>query len=101
MEILGLTPSKQVNFFVIKSLFDAWHAELEKLKSNPYFDYRDNNVHRALNEFMNVLSRSIKIDRENFEPLIGDAVSLSILVALDPLSFFKNEFEKFIKEVKK
>lgn len=108
MEILGLTPSKQVNFFVIKSLFDAWHAELEKLKSNPYFDYRDNNVHRALNEFMNVLSRSIKIDRENFEPLIGDAVSLSILVALDPLSFFKNEFEKsvgsvndFLKENKK
>lgn len=107
-EILGLTPSKQVNFFVIKSLFEAWHVELEKLKSNPYFDYRDNNVYRALNEFMNVLSRSIKIDRENFEPLIGEAVAFSILVALEPLSFFKNEFEKstgsvndFLKENKK
>ena len=93
-EILSLTPSKQVNFFVIKSLFEAWHSELEKLKSNPYFDYRDNNVHRALSEFMNVLSRSIKIDRVNFEPLLGEAVAFSILVALEPLSFFKNEFEK-------
>ena len=91
-EILSLTPSKQVNFFVIKSLFEAWHSELEKLKSNPYFDYRDNNVHRALSEFMNVLSRSIKIDRVNFEPLLGEAVAFSILVALEPLSFFKNEF---------
>lgn len=108
-EILSLTPSKQVNFFVIKSLFEAWHSELEKLKSNPYFDYRDNNVHRALSEFMNVLSRSIKIDRVNFEPLLGEAVAFSILVALEPLSFFKNEFEKpaggsvndFLKENRK
>ncbi|AFL83227.1 hypothetical protein Belba_0570 [Belliella baltica DSM 15883] len=108
-EILNLTPSKQVNFFIIKSLFEAWHAELEKLKSNPYFDYRDNNVHRALNEFMNVLSRSIKIGRENFEPLLTEAVAFSILVALEPLSFFRNEFEKsaegkindFLKENKK
>ena len=93
-EILKLTASKQVNFFVIKSLFEAWHIELEKLKSNPFFDYRDNSVHQALNEFMNVLSRSIKIDRENFEPLLGEAVAFSVILALDPLSFFRGEIDK-------
>lgn len=93
-ELVKLTPSKQVNFFVIKSLFEAWQEELEKLKSNPYFDYRDNNVHLALQEFMNVLSRSIKIDRENFEPLLVEAVGFSILLALDPLNFFRGEFDK-------
>ncbi|MCH7413361.1 hypothetical protein MM213_07695 [Belliella sp. R4-6] len=93
-EILKLTDSKQVNFFVIKSLFEAWHVELEKLKSNPFFDYRDNSVHQALNEFMNVLSRSIKIDRGNFEPLLGEAVAFSVILALDPLSFFRGEIDK-------
>ncbi|MFD2034877.1 hypothetical protein ACFSKL_08755 [Belliella marina] len=93
-EILRLTSSKQVNFFVIKSLFEAWQVELEKLKSNPYFDYRDNSVYHALNEFMNVLSRSIKIDRENFEPLLGEAVAFSIILALDPVSFFRGEIDK-------
>ncbi|MFN3801117.1 hypothetical protein [Belliella pelovolcani] len=108
-ELVKLTPSKQVNFFVIKSLFEAWQEELEKLKSNPYFDYRDNNVHLALQEFMNVLSRSIKIDKENFEPLLVEAVGFSIVLALDPLNFFRGEFDKvgdsgintFLKENKK
>ncbi|SNS39602.1 hypothetical protein SAMN06295967_108194 [Belliella buryatensis] len=108
-ELVKLTPSKQVNFFVIKSLFEAWQEELEKLKSNPYFDYRDNNVHLALQEFMNVLSRSIKIDRENFEPLLVESVGFSIVLALDPLNFFRGEFDKagntginsFLKENKK
>ncbi len=108
-DIIQLTPSKQVNFFIIKALFESWQIELEKLKSNPFFDYRDNTVHQALNEFMNVLSRSIKIDRTNFEPLMVEAVTNSILLALDPLNFFRNEFDKaiatdintFLKENKK
>lgn len=108
-EILKISSSKQINFFVIKTLFETWHTELDKLKSNSFFDYRDNNVHRVLNEFMNVLSRSIKIDRTNFEPLLVEAVAFSILLALEPLSFFKNEFKKtlngslndFLKENKK
>ncbi|MCH7410145.1 hypothetical protein MM239_12120 [Belliella sp. DSM 111904] len=93
-EILSLTPSKQVNYFVIKALFETWQIELEKLKSSPYFDYRDNHVHQALQDFMNVLSRSIKIDRENFEPLLMEAVAFSIVLALDPITFYKSEFEK-------
>ncbi|MCH7403717.1 hypothetical protein ACFOUP_03665 [Belliella kenyensis] len=93
-EILNLTPSKQVNYFVIKSLFENWQIELEKLKSSPYFDYRDNHVHQALQDFMNILSRSIKIDRTNFEPLLMEAVAFSIILALDPITFYKSEFEK-------
>jgi hypothetical protein len=47
-DIVGLTSSVQVNFFVIKHLFELWQKELQKLKSNPYFDYRDISVHEAL-----------------------------------------------------
>lgn len=93
-EIVQLTTSDQVNLFVIKALFEVWQDELEKLKSSPFFDYRDKAVHDALKEFMNVLSRTIKIDRDNFEPLLVSALFDAFLVATDPLQFFYNEIEK-------
>lgn len=93
-EIITLSPSPQVNFFIIKTIFEAWQLELEKLKSNPYFDYRDKSVHEALKDFMNVLSRTIKIERPHFEPLIIQAVIDSITLAVDPLEFFTLEFDK-------
>lgn len=93
-EIITLSPSPQVNFFIIKTIFEAWQLELEKLKSNPYFDYRDKSVHEALKDFMNVLSRTIKIERLHFEPLIIQAVLHSIALAVDPLKFYSDEFDK-------
>ncbi|MCL6258646.1 hypothetical protein M3O96_06085 [Aquiflexum sp. TKW24L] len=108
-EIITLTPSVQVNFFIIKTLFEAWQEELEKLKSNPFFDYRDKAVHEALREFMNVLSRTIKVERGHFEPLLVKAVKDSIFLAVNPLEFYKEEFGKqkaneinqYLKENKK
>jgi hypothetical protein len=93
-QIVQLTSTEQVNFFVIKAIFEAWQEEIEKLKSSPYFDYRDKAVHDALKEFMNVLSRTIKIDRFNFEPLLLTAVFDVFQLAIDPLSFFSQEIEK-------
>jgi hypothetical protein len=93
--IVQLSPVPQVNFFIIKALFEAWQQELEKLKSNPYFDYRDKAVHEALNEFMNVLSRTIKIKRKDFEPLMENAIADTIFLALDPVSYFEKEFDKY------
>lgn len=108
-EIVQLTPSVQVNFFVIKALFEAWQLELEKLKSNPYFDYRDIAVHNALKEFMNVLSRTIKIERKDFEPLLRQAVGDAVLLAVNPLGFYESELDRchasqlnqYLKENKK
>lgn len=93
-EIIRLTPSTQANLMIIKALFGAWKDELEKLKSNPYFDYKDYAVHEALKEFMNVLSRAIKIERTHFEPLLRKAVRDTILLAADPVAFFSQEIDK-------
>jgi len=109
VDIIQLTPSIQVNYFIIKAIFEAWQLEVNKLKNNPYFDYRDNSVHHALIEFMNVLSRSIKIDRDNFEPLLNHALISSVFLASEPLDFFlqemgkceENQVNNFLKENKK
>ncbi|WP_158858521.1 hypothetical protein [Lunatibacter salilacus] len=92
-DIMQLTPSKQVNLMIIKSLFMAWQTELEALKGNPYFDYSDPEVEAVLQEFMNVLSRAIRIERSNFEPLLRQAVEDSITLAADPVEFLENELE--------
>lgn len=93
-DIIGMTNSTQVNFFVIKRLFELWQLELEKLKSNPYFDYRDITVHEALTQFMNALSRRIKVERIYLEPLVKSSVMNSIILAIDPVSFYQEEIGK-------
>lgn len=108
-EIIQLTTSTQVNFFVIKRLFELWQEELAKLKSSPYFDYRDIAVHEALTQFMNVLSRRIKVERTHLEPMVQAAVRQAVEVATDPVSFFQSEIKKapvgkindFLRENKK
>ncbi|MBC6366283.1 hypothetical protein [Algoriphagus sp. AK58] len=108
-EIIQLTSSTQVNFFVIKRLFELWQEELAKLKSSPYFDYRDIAVHDALTQFMNVLSRRIKVERTYLEPMVNTAVKQAIEVATDPVSFYQREIRKapsgkindFLRENKK
>jgi hypothetical protein len=108
-DIVQLTNSAQVNFFVIKRLFELWQEELGKLKSSPYFDYRDITVHEALTEFMNVLSRRIKIEKEQLQPILETAVRQAVQVATDPVAFYQNEISKasdgqineFLKENRK
>ena len=108
-EIIQLTPSTQVNFFIIKRLFELWQEELGKLKGSPYFDYRDIAVHEALTQFMNVLSRRIKVERIHLAGILQDAVQDAIQVATDPLTFYQTELAKapagkineYIKENKK
>ncbi len=108
-DIVKLTNSTQVNFLVIKSLFELWQGELAKLKSSPFFDYRDISVHEALTQFMNVLSKRIKVEKAHMQPLVKIAVAEAIKLATDPVAFYQAElakapaskFNDYLKENKK
>lgn len=93
-EIIRLTPSNQVNLMVIKTIFGAWQDEMEKLKSNPFFNYRDLAVMEVLKELMNVLSRAIRIERADFEPVLQQAVKNSVFLAADPVYYFEQEIAR-------
>jgi hypothetical protein len=88
-EILGLTEIKQLNLFSVKNLYTKWQEENAKLQS-PYFDYSKPEVNQALNEFMNILSRHISVNRENFQPLLENSVLNTLQLYVDPLGFFEN-----------
>ncbi|RSK32363.1 hypothetical protein [Hymenobacter metallilatus] len=85
--VLRFTPIRQVNLFVVQQLLNKWTAEMAQLRS-PYFDFEDADVRLALTQFMNVLSRRIKISRPAFEPLLADAITDTLTGCLDPTETF-------------
>lgn len=91
-EIISVSPSRQVNFFILKILFHKWQEEMKSLES-PYFDYKNPEVKRALMQFMNTLSQYIEVSREHFLPMVEEAVADTLLLAADPAGFLAMEFD--------
>ena len=91
-EILKVTPSKQVNFFVIKLLFRYWQEETKKLES-PFFNYKHEEVRQAMIQFMNVLSQHIEINKEKFETLLNHAVKDTLYLASMPQAYVEIDLD--------
>lgn len=85
--VLRFTPIRQVNLFVVQQLLVQWTAEMARLRS-PYFDFEAPEVRQALTQFMNSLSRRIRMTRTTFEPLLAQAISDTLGVVTDPVQTF-------------
>lgn len=90
-ELVTLTPSKQLNFLVMKALFQEWQEEMKRLES-PYFNYKHPDVKKALVQFMNVLSQHIEVNAETLEALTSKALDEAFVLVTDPAAFIRNEF---------
>ena len=97
-QLIGFTPVKQVNLFMIKELLFKWHHEMANLRS-PYFDYENEEVKEALVNFMNVLSRKISMKRNSFEPLLQKAIHDTFLLVLNPVAIFEDKFLRIQEEI--
>lgn len=92
-DILNLSETKQINYFVLKILFEKWKSEFDSLKS-PYFDYEKDEVQNAAISFMNVLSKNIMISKEDFKPLLEEATYKTILLIFSPYEYYLQEINK-------
>ena len=92
-DILSMSPVKQVNFFVIRALFDQWQQEMDRLKS-PYFDYQNEEVQLALEEFMNTLSQHISVAEAELKPLTEAAVRDTLVLLLSPADYYEQSLEQ-------
>ena len=86
-EILEITDLRQINLMIIKDLYDAWQNEIDSMRG-PYFDYSSESVQEALNNLRNALSNNIKIERNEFEHLLSDAVLQTLVLIYSPYEFF-------------
>jgi hypothetical protein len=86
--LLKFTPIRQVNLLVLRQLLGRWQQEASALRS-PYFDFEAAPVRTALGQFMNVLSRHIRLDRAALEPLLAQAVADTLALATDAGAAFE------------
>ena len=89
--VLKFTPSRQLNLLVIRQLLGQWQVETARLRSN-YFDFEAAPVQAALTQFMNVLSRHIRLGRAAYEPLLAQATTDTLSLVADPLGSFQRLF---------
>lgn len=89
-EIIGLTEVKQLNLFILKELFEKWQLEISSLKS-PYFNYGEPEVQKALEDFMNILSRYISVNKDSFKSLLEKAARNTIELFTEPKVYFAEE----------
>ncbi|WP_345052462.1 hypothetical protein [Hymenobacter glaciei] len=86
--VLKFTPVRQLNLLVIRQLLGQWQAETAQLRS-AYFDFEAAPVQAALTQFMNVLSRHIRLERAAFEPLLAQAAADTLGLVAAPLGSFQ------------
>ncbi|MDJ0365690.1 hypothetical protein QMK33_11050 [Hymenobacter sp. H14-R3] len=86
--LLKVTPIRQVNLLVLRQLLGRWQQEASQLRS-PYFDFEAAPVRAALGQFMNVLSRHIRLDRAAWEPLLAQAIASTLVLATNPAAAFE------------
>jgi hypothetical protein len=67
--------------------------EFDNLKS-PYFDYKSQDVLLAAKKFMNVLSKNISIERDDFRPLLEEAMYKTVLLIFSPYEYYLQEINK-------
>ena len=97
--ILTLTPSKQVNFFILMLLYGQWQDEMKKLES-PYFNFKHEEVRKALTNYMNVLSQHIEVAHVDLKPLVEDSVVLTLSWLIYPGETLREEVnERGIKHI--
>jgi hypothetical protein len=89
-EIINLTEVKQLNLFILRELYAEWQKETDKLKS-PFFDYNEPEAKKALEDFMNVLSRYILVKKDDFKPVLQKATKSTLELYNDPKTFFNEQ----------
>ncbi|WP_185152703.1 hypothetical protein, partial [Fulvivirga aurantia] len=62
----------------------------KKIKS-PYFDYENPEVKKALNNFMNLLSKNIAVGQIHLLPLLRDAIKETLLLIFSPYDFYMHQ----------
>ncbi len=92
-EILSLSSIKQINYFVLKNLFTKWQSEVSRLES-PFFNYKKDDVRKSMQQLMNVLSKNIVIEEDNFQPILTESISETLFITLSPYDYYHKNIEK-------
>lgn len=89
-DIVDFCSIPQVNYFILRNLFQKWVEERKKLRV-PFFDYSSPEVQTAIQTYLDTLSHHIKLDKEVFQKLLERAIYDTLELVLSPFKFFKEK----------
>ena len=89
-DIVELTKVEQLNFFIIDHLFSSWQGEIKNLKS-PYFNYDADEVQKALQKLMNVLSKNILIPKNELGSLLQVGIENTLQYLINPADYLRHK----------
>lgn len=90
-DVMNATKIPQVNFFVLKILFNNWKREMKSIRS-PYFNYDAPEVKEAVKKLGETLSYQISLKKETFVGLLERAFEQYVDYLNNPYQFLLNNF---------
>jgi hypothetical protein len=90
-EIVNATDYPQINYFILREIFQRWEEETQKFKSI-YFDFESEEVKKSFQDFKNTLSRHIQVSKADFSPLLEQATRKTLELYMKPEAFFIADF---------
>lgn len=90
-EIVSFSKHSQVNNFILFQIYQDWNAMMQKMQ-HPFFDYSSAEVKEGLSNFLNVLSRNIKVPLADFKKMLQQAIYNTLKLILNPEAAFGNFF---------
>ena len=90
-EIMKFSNHSQVNNFILFQIYQDWTAMMQKLQ-HPFFDYNAPDVKEGLSNFLNILSRNIKVPLADFKKMLQQAVYNTLKLILNPEDAYSNFF---------
>ncbi|MFT5916246.1 MAG: hypothetical protein ACJAWV_002929 [Flammeovirgaceae bacterium] len=96
-ELVQLTPSPQINSFLVQAVFEKWQEESKNIQS-PFFDYKAQTVQEKLNDLMKSLSQHISIARAHLEPMLAQAIFDTFILQFNPNQYFRGLFNNLSSE---
>jgi hypothetical protein len=86
-EILHFCDNQQINKFIFFQLHQNWNKYQSGLM-HPHYDFSHEEVRKALNSFLSVLSAHIQISEQDFRPFVEKAIFNCISLLLSPEETF-------------
>ena len=97
-KLLNITQCNHINLFIIKKIHDDWLNNFNKNKI-PFFDYDNKETKEAQKNFMNILSKHIKIKPSIIPDIIIEAIIETVKLAANPSNYIINDTFKNLNEI--
>jgi hypothetical protein len=97
-KLLNITQCNHINLFIIKKIHDDWLNNFNKNKI-PFFDYDNKETKEAQKNFMNILSKHIKIKPSIIPDIIIEAIIETVKLATNPSNYIVNDTIKNLNEI--